>query len=132
MGRVEIVVRPQIDAAADDHLCELQSGDHHGDETRWVVAHGAQRVVRIHHRVHAVVHNNEPSGRRRVFGVGEPGVDQHRDVMIPVEEDQRLLAQHYEDRVAKFRQFRQHEQPCPEAGYAILLDVAVDFDMRKC
>lgn len=50
-----------------------------------------------------VVHDDEPARRRRVLGVREPGVEEHGDVMVPVEEDQRLLTQHYEHGVAQLR-----------------------------
>lgn len=39
----------------------------------------------------AVVHNNEPARRGRVLREREPGVEQHSDVVVPVEEDERLL-----------------------------------------
>jgi len=42
-----------------------------------------------------------------------------------VQEDERLLAEHDEYRVAQLRQFAEHEEPGPEAAHAILLDVAV-------
>lgn len=73
--------------------------------------------------MHTVVHHNEPTRRAGVFRVAEPRVDQHRDVMIPVQKDQRLLAQHNEYRIAQFRQLAQHKQPGPEAAHAILLNV---------
>lgn len=73
--------------------------------------------------MHTVIHHNEPTRRAGVFRVAEPWVDQHRDVMIPVQKDQRLLAQHYEYRIAQFRQLAQHKQPGPKAAHAILLNV---------
>jgi len=45
-----------------------------------------------------------------------------------VQEDERLLAEHDEYRVAQLRQFAEHEEPGPEAAHAILLDVAVGED----
>lgn len=72
----------------------------------------------------AVVHHDVPSRGRGVLRVWEPGVQQYGNVVIPVQEDQRLLAQHDEDRVTEFGYLRQHEHPRPEARYAVLLDKA--------
>lgn len=41
-----------------------------------------------------------------------------------MQEDQGLLAEHNEYRVAQLRQLAEHEQPGPEAAHAILFDVA--------
>lgn len=89
-------MRPDVDGTADNHLGELQRRDDHRDETRWLEAHRAQCIVRVHDGVYAVVHDDEPARGRRVLGVREPGVDEYGDVMVPVQEDQRLFAQHDE------------------------------------
>lgn len=47
-----------------------------------------------------------------------------------MQEDQRLLAQHNEYRVAQLRQLAQNEEPGPEAAHAVLLDVAVGLETR--
>lgn len=119
---LEVLVRPEVDQAADDHLGELQRRDHHGDELGRRVAHRLERVVRVHDAVHEVVHDDEPPRRGCVLGVREPGVEQHGDVVVPVQENQRLLPKHDEHRVAQLRQFWQHEHPGPETRHAILLD----------
>lgn len=130
-GGGQEVVRPDVDRTADDHLQQLQRRDHHRDEARRLEAHGAQRIVRVHDRVHAVVHHDEPARRRRVLGVREPRVDQHGDVVVPVQEDQRLLAQHNEQRVAQLGQLGQHEQPRPEAAHPIRFDEAESASNRR-
>lgn len=104
-GRLDERVRPNVDRTADNHLRELQRRDQHRDEAGRIEAHRAQGVVRVHERVDAIVHHDEPPGGGRVFRVAEPGVHQHGDVVVPVQEDQRLLAQHNEDCVAQFGQF---------------------------
>lgn len=73
--------------------------------------------------MYEIVHDNEPASGRGIFGVREPSVNQHGDVMVPVQKDERLLPQHNEQRVAKLGQLRKHKQPRPEATNAILLDV---------
>lgn len=82
--------------------------------------------------MHTVVHNYEPACGTSVFCIAEPRVDQHRDVMIPVQEDQRLFAQHYEYRIAQFGQFAQHKEPGPETAHAILFNVATGEREREC
>lgn len=123
-GRLDERVRPHVDRTAHHHLRQLQRRDEHRDEARRVEAHRSQRVVRVHERVHAVVHGDEPARRRGVLRVAEPGVHEHGDVVVPVQEDQRLFPQHNEERVAQLGQFGEHKQPCPEAGHFVLLDEA--------
>jgi len=121
---LEVTVRGVVDEAADQHLRQLTGRDEHGHLFGRPVAHGPRRVVRVHHRVYRVVHDDEPPGGRRELHVREPRVQQHGDVMIPVQEDERLLAEHDEYRVAELRQLGQHEQPRPEPGHGVILDVA--------
>lgn len=120
--RLDEGVRPNVDGTADNHLGQLQRRDEHRDKAGRIEAHRSQGVVRVHQRVDTVVHHDEPARRGRVFRVAEPGVHQHRDVVVPVQEDQRLLAQHNEDRVAQLGQLGEHEQPCPEARHFVLLN----------
>lgn len=72
--------------------------------------------------MNTIVHNDEPTRRRCVLSKGVPGVEQNGDVVVPVQEDQRLLTQYDEHRVAELREFGQHEHPCPEAGHFVLLN----------
>lgn len=43
--------------------------------------------------------------------------------MVPVQKDERLLAQHDEQRVAQLGHFGQHEHGGPEAGHLVIFDV---------
>lgn len=99
---LEETMGPHIDGTANYHLGQLQWCYDHGNETWWIETGRLQGIVRIHDRVHAVIHDNKPAGRWGIFGVGEPRIDEHRDVMIPVQEDQRLFTQHNEDGIAQF------------------------------
>lgn len=65
------------------------------------------------------IHEHEPTTRRAKVHRRVPTVDQHRGMMIPMQEYERLFAQHDEYRIAKLRQFAEHEQPRPAAGYAV-------------
>lgn len=123
-GLLEEAVRPNIDCTADDHLSQLKRGDNHGDEAWWMEFESAQSVISVHQRVNTIIHNHEPASWRGIFGVGEPTVHQHRDVVVPVQEDERLFAQHNEDRVTKLGQLWQHKKPCPEAAHLVVLNVA--------
>lgn len=119
---LEEMVRPEVDRAPHDHLQQLQRGDQHGELPRGAVPHRPQRVVRVHDRVHAVVHHDEPPRAGRVLREAEPAVEQHGDVVVPVEEDQRLLPEHDEDGVPQLGQLAQHEHERPEARDAVLRD----------
>ena len=81
---------------------QLHARDGHGDRWRQADAQRLARVVRVHERVNQIVESDEPAARRclRVL-VAVPAVDEHGGVMVPVEEDERLLAQHDEERVDK-------------------------------
>lgn len=123
-GRLQEAVGPNVDGTTDDHLGQLEGGDQHGDRTGRLEVQSTEGVVRVHHRVHAVVHHDEPTGRGGVLGVREPRIHQHRDVVIPVQEDQWLLPEHDEHRITQLGQLGQHEQPGPETAYTIMLDEA--------
>jgi len=107
----QITVRGVVDEAADQHLRQLTGRDEHGHLLRRSVAHGPCRVIRVHHRVHRVVHDDEPPSGRCELHIREPCVQQHGDVMVPVQEDERLLAKHDKYRVTEFGELGQHKQP---------------------
>lgn len=88
----QIVVCPHIDGASYHHLSELQRCDAHGQLLGWEVSHTAKGIVRVHDTVDTVVHVYEPTRGRSVLCVGEPTVKQHSDVVVPVQEDEWLLA----------------------------------------
>lgn len=88
----QIVVCPYINSTSYHHLSELQCCDAHGQLLGWEVSHTAKGIVRVHDTVDTVVHDDEPTRGRRVLCVGKPTVKQHSDVVVPVQEDERLLA----------------------------------------
>lgn len=101
MAVLQVLISGYVDGTADHHLGELCRGDHHGDRLGRSVPHRFQGIVRIHDGMDAVVHHDVPSRGCGVFRVRKPRVQQHSDMVVPVQEDQRLLAQHDENRVAK-------------------------------
>ena len=66
-----------------------------------------------------VVHHHEPATWGSVVCVAVPHVQQDSDVMVPVQENQRLFAQNDEDSIPELINFGQSEQTGPEAGYAL-------------
>ena len=52
-----------------------------------------------------------------------PRVDQNGGVMVPVEENERLLAQDDKQRVAQLGHFGQDEHGGPESGDFVIFDV---------
>ena len=57
--------------------------DFRGKAKGLILLEGLEGVVGVHDGVHDVIHDDEPAGRGRVFGVGKPGVNQDRHVMVP-------------------------------------------------
>ena len=45
--------------------------------------HGFQCIVGIHHGVNQIIHNDEPTGLATVLGERIPGINQHRQMMVP-------------------------------------------------
>ncbi len=80
-------VHQVVDHTAHQHLGDLGQCDKHGELAWQLEASRPQGVVRVHDSVDQVVHGHEPSAASYHVFVGVPGVEQHGNVMIPVEED---------------------------------------------
>jgi len=108
-----------VDYYADDHLRELRERDDEADPLGYAKdVHGATGVVRVHHGVHGRVHHEEPAARGGLVLHRVPAVDEHGTMMVPVQEDELLLAQHDEHGVDEFGHLAHHEHPHPAAGDA--------------
>lgn len=107
--------------------------------------HGTKCVISVHERVNQIVHHHEPAAGPQVVGVAVPDVDEGRNVMIPVQEDELLLSEHYEYSVTQFIHLGDGEHKCPEScwtvevrgiahrvGEAILLDDIGHFRQGSC
>lgn len=98
-----LVVHPAVhqtqDGEAHGHLHDLGHGDQHGAGARHTHAGRLGRVVGVHEGVNSVVHGHEPAPACHLVPVGEPGVEQNGDVVVPVEEDEPLLPQDNKHRV---------------------------------
>ena len=101
--RTVAVLHPAVNQRAHrhphDHLSDLSAGDNHGKWAGHAKTGGTCSVVAVHDCVHGVVHGHEPAAAGHHVFVGVPGVQQHGDVMVPVQEDQTLFPQHDEHRV---------------------------------
>lgn len=73
-----------VDDTAHQHLSDLGQGDEHGKLPGHSEPRRSQGVVRVHHRVHAIVHGHEPASPGHHVLVGVPGVEEHSDVVVPV------------------------------------------------
>jgi len=122
----QVTVRRVVDETSNEHLHQLATGDEHGHSFGRPVAHGPERVVRVHHGMHAVIHHDEPPGGRCELVIREPAVHQNGDVMVPMQEKERLFPKHDKDGVDQLGQFGQHEQPRPETGYLVIFEVTGD------
>jgi hypothetical protein len=60
-----------------------------------------------------------------------PTVNQDGGVVIPVEENERLLAQNDEHGVAQLGHFRQHKHGRPKARHFVIFDVTVINEIIK-
>jgi len=99
-----------------EHLGDLRDGDEHGREGLGTHAQRLQAVVAVHKSVHGVVHGHEVESRACHGGVGTPAEQQHSHVVVPVQEDERSLAEHDEHRVDELRHLTVDEEHHPEAG----------------
>lgn len=92
-------VHQVVDHTAHQHLGDLGQCDEHGELARQLEAGRPQGVVRVHDGVDQVVHGHEPSAASHHVFVGVPGVEQHGDVVVPVQEDELLFPQDDEESV---------------------------------
>ena len=67
----------------------------------------------------AVVHGDEVEARRRARRVRVPAVEQDGRVVVPVQEDEGLLAQHDKGRVHELGQLGRDEKHRPQARCAV-------------
>lgn len=85
-------VGDRIDDNADNHLRDLTAGDDDIDPFWNSVAERAKSVVRVHGSMHGEVHEDEPTTRGAEVFARVPAVDEDSCVVIPVEENELLLA----------------------------------------
>lgn len=111
--RLVVVKAGQCDGNPDDHLRDLEDGDHDGVEPLGAHLHGHQKVVPVHGGVDTVVHDHEENTGRRGRHVGMITIEEHRDVVVPVQKDKGLFVDDNEKCVNKFRKFTENKELYP-------------------
>ena len=104
-------VGADVDGDADDHLRDLSARDGYIHPFGNLETERTEPIVSVHARVHRVVHDDEPAARGRELRARVPAVDEHCGVVVPVKEDELLLAQHDEQSVHELGHLAQDEQP---------------------
>ena len=99
---VVVVKTDESDSYADHHLRNLESSDNHWVEPLWAKVHCHQEIVAIHRSMYTVVHHNKEDARRRSCNVRVPAIKQNGDVMVPMEENERLLVNYDKESINKF------------------------------
>mmetsp|Transcript_22362 Transcript_22362/g.71546 ORF Transcript_22362/g.71546 Transcript_22362/m.71546 type:complete len:272 (-) Transcript_22362:504-1319(-) len=96
-----------------DHLGELQGRDEHREalgEVLGALARLRQPKVGVHDAVHGVVHRRKPEAGADPRRVSVPAEEQHGEVVVPVQKDDRGLAHQQEEGVEQLGQLRVDEQ----------------------
>ena len=115
----ERVVDDEVGRHAGNHLQDLHGGQHLRDDDGQLDARRTTRVVGVHDRVNDEIHGGEPAAARAAVLVADEAEYEHGGVMVPVEEDERLLPQHDEHGVEELEELAQHEPVAPGARYAV-------------
>jgi len=84
------------------HLTNLGNRNPNGLEPFGFAPYRHQKVVKVHNGMDCIVHGAKDDTRGRILQVGNPAVDQHGNVMVPVKEDERFLVYNNEERIKQF------------------------------
>ena len=111
-GRIRLVVVKSSQRArhTDDHLRDLCHRNPDRVEPLRSELHRHQEIVTIHDCMDGVVHHNKEDSRWRCRHVRMPAVQKDGDVMVPVEEDQRLLVNNNKERIDKFTETQREKE----------------------
>ena len=89
------------DDDTDNHLRNLETSDNHRVEPLGAEFHGHQKVIAVHASVNTVVHGDKENSWRRGGDIRMPAIKQNRDVMVPMQEDERLLVNNDKEGIDK-------------------------------
>jgi hypothetical protein len=89
------------DDDADNHLRNLETSDNHRVEPLGAEFHGHQEIISVHASVNTVVHGDKENSWRRGRDIRMPAIKQNRDVVVPMQEDERLLVNDNKESVNK-------------------------------
>jgi hypothetical protein len=68
--------------------------------------------------VDGIIHDTEYNPRRRLGDVTVPTIQQHTDVMVPVQKDQGFLVNDNKEGIDEFGEFTENEELDPQTGTA--------------
>jgi hypothetical protein len=97
--RLVVVKTEQGHNNTHHHLRDLKDGNDHGIEPLGAKLHGHQKVIAIHGSMYAVVHHNEKDSGRRGCHVRMPAVQENSNMVVPMQEDERLFVDDNEEGV---------------------------------
>lgn len=105
------------DVDTDNHLGELEGGEE--DAPVGTNTTSSDGIVEVHEGMNEQVHDGEgPAGAVKVVGnlIRVPAVQGGHDMVVVVEEDQRLLAEDDEDGITEFKELGDVEEEDPASG----------------
>jgi hypothetical protein len=97
-----VKIEPQHgDDDTNNHLRNLETSDDHRVEPLGAEFHGHQKVISVHASVNTVVHGDKENSWRRGRDIRMPAIKQNRHVMVPMQEDERLLVNNNKEGINK-------------------------------
>ena len=89
------------DGAAHHHLANLRHGDPDGLEPLGLAVNGHEKVVKVHDGVNTIVHGAKDHARGGIVEITKVAKGQYRDVVVPMQKDERLFVDNDKERVNK-------------------------------
>ena len=106
-GALFLVFRAQdktknSDSHTDNHLRNLGNSDPNTVEPLWFAFDSHQKVVKVHDGMNPVVHSDKEQASRGLGDIRMPAIQQNRNVVIPMQENEGLFVNDNEKRIKKF------------------------------
>jgi hypothetical protein len=87
---------------ANNHLRDLGYGNPDAVEPFGLALDGHQEVIKVHEGVNSKVHGDKEQTSRGLGDICMPAIQQNRNVVVPVQEDERLFVNDNEKCVQEF------------------------------
>lgn len=104
---------------SDKHLSDLRQSNEVSRERLGADVQSLQAIVTIHKGMNCVVHRHEVQTARGTRRVRAPAEKKDSDVMVPVQENKRLLAQNDKDGIDQFRDLAVDKEAHPKPSGAV-------------
>ena len=131
LREVTVVVGVEHHHRADHHLQQLRTRDERGDGANHLTqTQRTHEIVEVHNGVHGVIHAGKPEPTRNERHAGVPAEYRDSEVVVPVQEDDRLLGQDKENGVDHLWNLAQQEGHEPKGQLAVVDDVFVEAACR--